>query len=157
MPVNHRDRWQYRGIWQGGSTAYHSSWHPPFTRYWPGVRRQCVWSCFVTYTETLFLPISKLHFAQPNLCVSVSAFAMEVVEAWAPLVGFTLLPHAATVWAHKIAEREIPAWYDSLEKPSWTPPTWIFAPVWGTLYSSMGYVVYLPLICIYLIYGAISM
>ena len=30
------------------------------------------------------------------------------------------------------------AWYDGLTKPGWTPPSWLFGPVWTTLYTLMG-------------------
>jgi translocator protein len=37
----------------------------------------------------------------------------------------------------------IPTWYAALRKPFITPPDWVFAPVWITLYVLMGIAVFL--------------
>jgi tryptophan-rich sensory protein len=34
--------------------------------------------------------------------------------------------------------RAIPTWYAQLSKPAWTPPGWLFGPVWSLLYLMMG-------------------
>ncbi len=39
------------------------------------------------------------------------------------------------------------AWYETLVRPTWAPPSWIFGPVWTVLYAiiaiTFGYVLYL--------------
>lgn len=32
----------------------------------------------------------------------------------------------------------IPTWYETLNKPPFTPPNWLFGPAWLTLYTMMG-------------------
>lgn len=38
---------------------------------------------------------------------------------------------------------EITTWYTTLAKPTWTPPNWVFGPVWTTLFLLMGIALYL--------------
>lgn len=38
----------------------------------------------------------------------------------------------------KVTRNNIDTWYVSLEKPYFNPPSWVFSPVWVTLYIVMG-------------------
>lgn len=39
--------------------------------------------------------------------------------------------------------QSVQTWYAALEKPSFSPPNWLFGPVWITLYTMMGVALYL--------------
>ena len=39
--------------------------------------------------------------------------------------------------------KAIPTWYSKLRKPPYTPPNWVFGPVWTILYILMGISVFL--------------
>lgn len=56
-------------------------------------------------------------------------------KAWLGLFGWVLvafLPATTAVFV------ETGAWYASLNRPAWTPPSWVFGPVWAILYLLMG-------------------
>lgn len=57
----------------------------------------------------------------------VTKFLLAVVGC--ELVGIATTP---------IAMAAIPAWYADLEKPFFSPPNWVFGPVWTTLYFLIG-------------------
>ena len=37
-----------------------------------------------------------------------------------------------------VTDPQVPAWYAKLAKPEWTPPDWVFGPVWTVLYLCMA-------------------
>ena len=56
---------------------------------------------------------------------------------------FSLILSLALVFLIEVLGRvltmeSVSSWYLTLQKPSWTPPSWVFAPVWTLLYISMG-------------------
>ncbi len=58
----------------------------------------------------------------------------------AAAVGICLL---AGIIGSVFTVSSIPAWYNTLNKPSFSPPNWLFGPVWTMLYVLMGVAAYL--------------
>jgi translocator protein len=59
------------------------------------------------------------------------------------LAGSILLCEAAGAVGSIYTYDSVRDWYPRLEKPSFTPPSWVFAPVWTVLYAMMGLSLYL--------------
>jgi len=54
------------------------------------------------------------------------------------LISAILISQLAGVIGSAFTFRAIPTWYAGLEKPTFSPPNWIFGPVWTMLYTLMG-------------------
>jgi benzodiazapine receptor len=56
-------------------------------------------------------------------------------QTWLGLLAWVVV---AFLPATTAAFVETGAWYESLSRPAWTPPSWVFGPVWTGLYLLMG-------------------
>lgn len=57
---------------------------------------------------------------------------------WLPLAVFLLLVFAVAGIGGVATSSSVGGWYQTLAKPSFNPPDWIFGPVWTTLYAMMA-------------------
>jgi len=59
------------------------------------------------------------------------------------LIFSILICQLAAVVGSLFTRPSIPTWYATLQKPSFNPPSWLFAPVWTILFTLMGISAYL--------------
>ena len=62
---------------------------------------------------------------------------------WLGLITAVILCFAMAGVGEWVTAPNIPGWYAGLAKPSWTPPDWVFGPVWSVLYLGMAVAVWL--------------
>lgn len=59
------------------------------------------------------------------------------------LIACIVLCEAVGIISGIFTVEAIPTWYATLVKPPFSPPNWVFGPVWTTLYALMGISLYL--------------
>lgn len=65
------------------------------------------------------------------------------MKNWMKLVVSLALPLAIGGIAGLFTTSEINGWFQTIRKPWWQPPNWVFGPVWTLLYVLMGIAFYL--------------
>lgn len=63
---------------------------------------------------------------------------MWKLNPWLALAVFVVLCLAAGAIGGLATAQSVTDWYPTLAKPAWNPPSWVFAPVWTTLYVLMA-------------------
>ena len=64
---------------------------------------------------------------------------MRYKQAWSSLVIFIMLCLTLEIFAAYWTNQTVSTWYPELNKPSWTPPGWVFGPIWTILYIMLAF------------------
>lgn len=70
---------------------------------------------------------------------------MKQKKPWISLFVFLLLCFLVASVGSLWTKEGVTTWYSTLIKPSWTPPAWVFGPVWSILYAMIavsGWLIY---------------
>lgn len=59
------------------------------------------------------------------------------------LIISIIIPQAVGGLGALVTVSSVQSWYQKINKPSFTPPSWVFGPVWTTLYLLMGIALFL--------------
>lgn len=62
----------------------------------------------------------------------------KIPSGWLSLLGFLLASFLAAGIGSAATATAVREWYPALAKPAWTPPPWVFGPVWTVLYVTMA-------------------
>jgi len=83
---------------------------------------------------------------QPPIELPVEAPDEEPTDRGRSLLTLAValgLPLAVGAAGGAVTAKSVRTWYPTLRKPPFNPPSWVFAPVWTTLYLLMGVALHL--------------
>jgi len=63
---------------------------------------------------------------------------MKLDNQWLVLIVFVAASFAAAALGGATTVGSVREWYPTIAKPAWTPPSWVFGPVWTVLYALIG-------------------
>lgn len=64
-------------------------------------------------------------------------------RGWLKLLGSILVSELAGIIGSIFTRQSVTTWYVTLQKPSFSPPGWVFGPAWTLLYLLMGIAAFL--------------
>jgi benzodiazapine receptor len=64
--------------------------------------------------------------------------SLSVSRQWLGLVAWLTVTFVAAGLGNWATMSSVGDWYRQLARPAWTPPDWVFAPVWTALYLMMA-------------------
>ncbi len=65
------------------------------------------------------------------------------MKNWLRLLISIAIPQLVGAMGAYFTITETGSWFQTIEKPPWQPPNWLFGPSWTTLYLMMGVAFYL--------------
>lgn len=77
-------------------------------------------------------------FANRGHLRTVRRMPTAVPARYPALLGLLLITFAAAVIGSWVTFQSVREWYPTLAKPTWTPPSAVFGPVWSVLYVTMA-------------------
>ena len=60
-----------------------------------------------------------------------------------PLVISIIIAQGSGLIGSLFTATSVNTWFETISKPTWNPPSWIFGPVWTILYLLMGIAAYI--------------
>lgn len=75
---------------------------------------------------------------RPSPSSKTAALQQQLKNGWPSLVAALLIPFLAAAIGGLATQRAVGGWYQTLRKPAWNPPAWLFGPAWTLLYLLMG-------------------